>query len=140
VKAANSDGVWSAPITAMEFTLRPHFYQTSLFYLVCGLLLVGVGAGVYHLRTHQLRQRQQELQAKVDEAVGQIKTLRGLLPICAWCKRVRDDRGYWNQIELYVRKHSEAEFSHGICPECERKLRAEVETEDDGGSTPNSAP
>jgi PAS domain S-box-containing protein len=53
---------------------------------------------------------------------AQVKTLRGLLPICANCKKIRDDRGYWNQIESYVREHSEAEFSHGICPECAAKL------------------
>ena len=56
---------------------------------------------------------------------AQMKTLRGLLPICANCKKIRDDRGYWNQIESYVREHSEAEFSHGICPECAAKLYPE---------------
>jgi len=56
---------------------------------------------------------------------AQVKTLRGLLPICANCKKIRDDRGYWNQIESYVREHSEAEFSHGICPECAAKLYPE---------------
>ncbi len=53
---------------------------------------------------------------KVMEA--EVKTLSGLLPICASCKKIRDDKGYWNQIESYIHKHSEAEFSHGICPEC----------------------
>ena len=53
---------------------------------------------------------------------AQVKTLRGLLPICANCKKVRDDRGYWSQIETYVSERSEAEFSHGLCPDCLRKL------------------
>jgi len=48
----------------------------------------------------------------------EIKTLRGLLPICAHCKKIRDDRGYWQQLEAYVRQHTEADFSHGICPDC----------------------
>ena len=48
----------------------------------------------------------------------QVKTLRGLLPICANCKRIRDDTGYWGQVEEYISKHSEAEFSHSICPDC----------------------
>jgi hypothetical protein len=51
-----------------------------------------------------------------------VKNLRGLLPICASCKKVRDDKGYWNQIEQYFTEHFEAEFSHGICPDCMAKL------------------
>ncbi len=46
----------------------------------------------------------------------------GLLPICANCKKIRDDRGYWNQIELYIREHTDADFSHGVCPDCAREL------------------
>jgi CheY-like chemotaxis protein len=67
---------------------------------------------------HALREKIDEL----HQALEQIKTLRGILPICANCKKIRDDQGYWNQVEVYVRAHSEAEFSHGICPECARKL------------------
>jgi len=71
------------------------------------------------VKTHvQLSRTMKELQ----NALGEIKKLSGLLPICANCKKIRDDKGYWNQIESYIRKHSEAEFSHGICPECARKL------------------
>ncbi|MGD9365722.1 MAG: hypothetical protein PVH87_08515 [Desulfobacteraceae bacterium] len=51
-----------------------------------------------------------------------MKVLQGLLPICASCKKIRDDRGYWNQIESFISEHSEAEFSHGICPACAEKL------------------
>jgi PAS domain S-box-containing protein len=53
---------------------------------------------------------------------AKVKVLSGLLPICANCKKIRDDKGYWNRIEAYIRDHSEAEFSHGICPTCARKL------------------
>lgn len=56
------------------------------------------------------------------EALSQVKTLSGLLPICAWCKKIRDDSGYWSQIEVFIRTHSGAEFSHGICPECAERL------------------
>jgi PAS domain S-box-containing protein len=59
---------------------------------------------------------------KLQDALAQIKTLSGLLPICAGCKKIRDDNGYCNQIEKYIGDHSEAEFSHGICPDCVRKL------------------
>lgn len=59
---------------------------------------------------------------KLQKALSKIKTLSGLLPICASCKKIRDDKGYWNQIESYIRDHSEAEFSHSICPPCAEKL------------------
>jgi phosphoserine phosphatase RsbU/P len=64
---------------------------------------------------------QDALAAKVEAlhlALEQIKTLRGIVPICANCKKIRDDRGYWNQVEVYLREHTEANFSHGICPQC----------------------
>ena len=58
----------------------------------------------------------------LQKALGEIKALSGLLPICANCKKIRDDKGYWNQIEVYISEHSRAEFSHGLCPECTEKL------------------
>jgi hypothetical protein len=59
---------------------------------------------------------------EAEQANAQVKVLSGLLPICAHCKKVRDDKGYWSQIETYVSMHSEADFSHGFCPECEHEL------------------
>ena len=64
---------------------------------------------------------QQALGVRVNElqqALANVRTLSGLLPICAYCKRIRDDRDYWNQIEHYLSEHSNAHFSHGICPDC----------------------
>lgn len=58
----------------------------------------------------------------LQQALAKVKKLSGLLPICASCKKIRDDKGYWNQIESYIADHSEVEFSHGVCPECARKL------------------
>jgi GAF domain-containing protein len=60
--------------------------------------------------------------ARLANALEQIKTLQGLLPICAWCKRIRDDKGYWNQLEAFFHKHGGADFTHGICPECLEKV------------------
>ena len=60
---------------------------------------------------------------QLAEALEHVKTLHGMLPICAWCKRIRDDHGYWSQAEAYVKQHSDAEFTHGICPECLEKVR-----------------
>jgi uncharacterized PurR-regulated membrane protein YhhQ (DUF165 family) len=66
---------------------------------------------------------------ELQKALSEVKTLRGFLPICANCKRIRDDHGYWNQIETYIRSHSEAEFSHSICPDCAQKLYPEFYTD-----------
>jgi PAS domain-containing protein len=75
------------------------------------------------------RKRAEEEKEKVitqlQQALAHVKKLSGLLPICASCKKIRDDRGYWLQVEEYIRDHSEAQFSHGICPECARKLYPE---------------
>ena len=65
-----------------------------------------------------LEKKNQELERTISE----VKTLRGLLPICASCKKIRDDKGYWNQIDNYIETHSEVEFSHGLCPDCAKKL------------------
>ncbi len=58
----------------------------------------------------------------LQKSLNDVRTLRGILPICANCKKIRDDQGYWNQVEVYVRDHTEAQFSHGICPECRKKM------------------
>jgi phosphoserine phosphatase RsbU/P len=74
---------------------------------------VQVGIRVLELQG-ALAQRVREL----EEALSRVKTLQGLLPICSYCKKIRDDRNYWQQVEGYISDHSEAQFSHGICPEC----------------------
>jgi PleD family two-component response regulator len=75
-----------------------------------------------------LIQRNEELQ----KALAEIKTLSGLLPICASCKKIRDDQGYWTQLESYISKHSGAEFTHGCCPDCMKKLYPELYTKKHG--------
>ena len=72
-------------------------------------------------RTDELREKNIEL----EKALEEVRTLSGMLPICASCKKIRDDKGYWNQIESYISKHSEVEFSHSICPECAQRLYPE---------------
>lgn len=79
-------------------------------------------AEVVEYRQAALRHRQ-EMQQSIEAlqaALAQVKQLSGLLPICASCKKIRDDTGYWQQIETYIRSHSEAEFTHGICPDCKK--------------------
>ncbi len=67
-------------------------------------------------------EKKDELILKLQEALSEIKTLNGLLPICSCCKKIRDDNGYWNQIEVYIRDRSDADFSHGICPDCAKEV------------------
>ncbi|MBS3905761.1 MAG: GAF domain-containing protein [Syntrophaceae bacterium] len=69
----------------------------------------------------------EKLIVQLQKALGEVKQLSGLLPICASCKKIRDDKGYWNQIETYIRDRSEAEFTHGICPDCFKKLYPDIE-------------
>ncbi|MEJ2696472.1 MAG: PAS domain-containing protein [Candidatus Sulfobium sp.] len=64
----------------------------------------------------------ERLISELQEAVEKIKTLKGLLPICAWCKKIRDDSGYWKKVEDYLEEHTDALFTHGICPECYKKV------------------
>jgi len=74
-------------------------------------------------------QRTAELEARnrdLSEALTRVKPLSGLLPICSCCKKIRDDKGYWNQLENYISTHSEADFTHGICPDCVDTLFPEV--------------
>ena len=67
----------------------------------------------------------ERLITELKQALSEVKTLRGFIPICSNCKKIRDDQGYWNQIEAYISEHSEAAFSHGICPDCIKKLYPE---------------
>ena len=67
---------------------------------------------------------------KLQNALATIKTLTGMLPICASCKKIRDDQGYWEEVELYVKKHSTADFTHGICPDCLKKIYGDIDIED----------
>jgi response regulator RpfG family c-di-GMP phosphodiesterase len=102
-------------------------------------IVTGLGAGaddyiVKPFEREELRARVQvgfrmlELQAaladrvrELEEALTRVKQLQGLLPICSYCKKVRDDRNYWQQVETYIEGHSDAQFTHGICPECREK-------------------
>jgi len=105
-------------------------------------IVAGLGAGaddyiVKPFEREELRARVQvgfrmlELQAaladrvrELEEALARVKQLQGLLPICSYCKKVRDDQNYWQQVETYIEGHSDAQFTHGICPECREKYVA----------------
>jgi PAS domain S-box-containing protein len=69
----------------------------------------------------RMEEEREKLIRELQDALANIKTLHGLLPICSYCKKIRDDKGYWNRIESYIQDHSGAEFTHGMCPECLKK-------------------
>ena len=94
-----ADGYIARPVSNRELTAR-------------------VNAMVRILSAERERDR---LIIELQEAQSKIKTLSGMLPICAYCKKIRDDKGYWNRLETYIKEHSEAEFSHSICRECAEK-------------------
>src|SRR5262249_6083466 len=75
-------------------------------------------------RKHQESERQKLIE-ELKEALSQVKTLNGLLPICAWCKKICDDHGYWQQVETYIKLHAEVDFTHGICPDCLKQVYPE---------------
>lgn len=73
----------------------------------------------------QAEKEKEELIKQLQESLAEIKTLRGILPLCSFCKKIRNDDGYWEQVDIYIRKHSEADISHSICPECFKKYYPE---------------
>jgi len=92
--------------------------------------IIGIRATIQDISERKKQEEEREkLVQELREALANIKTLKGMLPICANCKKIRDDRGYWNKIEIYIRDHSEAQFTHGICPECMEKIYGDVPLE-----------
>jgi hypothetical protein len=100
----------------------------SVSMLPWGLAFMVLNAviGLFLGKMKQADKEKSEVIAELKKALEEIKTLSGFLPICASCKKIRDDKGYWNQIEAYISEHSAAEFSHGICPECVEKLYPDI--------------
>lgn len=80
----------------------------------------------YRERLESILSEREELIADLRRSLKQVKILSGLLPICASCKKIRDDKGYWNRLESYLSEHSNVEFSHSVCPECVEKLYPEL--------------
>ena len=103
--------------------VSPMIFVLYNFFLVSILLVFGyIG---YFIEV--ISRKNYIVSAQLYESLSQVKKLSGLLPICASCKNVRDDQGYWKQIETYIQEHSEVDFSHGICPECVKKLYPQMD-------------
>ena len=116
-----SVSIEAGPILASK--ARAVRYLTISYLVIWALGLIGLGIGMHRLRARE--KERENLILELTEALSEVKKLSGMLPICASCKKIRDDKGYWNQIESYIGDHSEAEFSHGICPDCAKKLYPE---------------
>ncbi len=156
VQASHGDGAWGEAETSFTFRLNPSFYQTGWFYAACALMTAALVLLGHKVRVELLEARERALQQRVRErtaellrevqerkqaeasaqgareeaeaALAQVKQLRGLLPICSYCKKIRDDGDYWHQLEAYLGQHTDAQFSHGICPECwERVVQPSLE-------------
>lgn len=87
-------------------------------------------------QARRAEEEQARLVRQLQDALARVKTLSGMLPICSHCKKIRDDKGDWNQIEFYIRARSDASFSHGVCPECARKHYAQVYPGEPAGKMP----
>lgn len=109
--------------------VRAPFIKASLISAFTALLAILAGAFFLVKITSPLFKKLHDNIRKLEASLEKVKMLGGLLPICSSCKKIRDDKGYWNNLEQYIKTHSEADFSHGICPECARKLYPELNRE-----------
>lgn len=110
---------WTPSLTA-TVVVEPRWWETPFAQAAAGLIVIGAIVGLVQWRTRRLRRRAEELEEAIEDAMANVKVLRGLLPICAHCKKIRDDGGHWSRLEEYIGRHSEADFSHGLCPDCQQ--------------------
>ena len=135
----------SRELGAINNTLLLNLLISALIALVA-LIITRITVDAYERQgrrqqEHILRQHDDLLakNAELEHALATVRKLSGLLPICASCKKVRDDHGYWQQIELYLREHSEAEFSHGICPDCAHRLYPNLKRKEGAEAKPSES-
>lgn len=101
---------------------------------LAAVIVVLAGVVVWlNRQLHQAREQGGRLRGELattakalEKAHHELKSLTGLLPMCAWCKKIRDDEGYWQQLEGYITSHTDVEFSHSMCPECTQKIEADM--------------
>lgn len=106
--------------------MRAPFVKAAIISAILGMIAIIAGTIIFVRLTNPLINSLNRTVAELEEALDNVNRLSGLLPICASCKKIRDDQGYWTQIESYIKEHSEAEFSHSICPDCVRKLYGDL--------------
>jgi len=113
-----------AGLSTKSGAVVPHSFTATRFFDDNLRYQVGIALDISEQIAHE--KEKNTLINELQTALAQVKQLSGMLPICASCKKIRDDHGYWTQIESYLKKHSTAEFSHGICPDCMKRLYPDV--------------
>jgi CheY-like chemotaxis protein len=98
-------------------------------------LNIVVEIGLYK---HKMELERDRLTEELRQALTEVKTLSGLLPICAYCKKIKDGAGYWSQVEAYIMKHSDASFTHGMCPDCFERVKKEIDSLETSGTSGDS--
>lgn len=114
-------GIWNTsegrgPYTQMSAVPHERLAKAQTTLCVISITVLALAAVVAERR--QAEQQRRKLIAELEQALAEIKSLRGLIPICAWCKKIRDDQGFWQRLEDYLRTHTLAEITHSVCPEC----------------------
>ena len=110
-------------LQSFSFVMLPWSISFTLFNGIIGL---------YYGTIKAEKLAREELIENLQKALAEVKTLSGMLPICAWCKKVRDDEGYWQKIEAYFKSHSDLDFTHGICNECAQKVYPDLYHDQEG--------
>lgn len=129
-QASTTAGAYLTEPAAYAFQVEAGFFQS---WKLPASLLLGLAAGVWlfhRFRSHQIVARQRELDSRIAAATADIRVLQGLLPLCGSCHKVRDDRGYWQQVETYLAASTELEFTHGFCPDCARAMIAQLDQDE----------
>lgn len=129
VEASAVDGEYRSAPAVLDFRVEAGFFKSWRFPAALMLLLAALALALHFWRSRQLLARQRELDTRIVEASADIRLLQGLLPLCGSCNKVRDDQGYWQQVETYLAQSTELEFTHGFCPDCARQMMAQFENE-----------
>ena len=115
--------------------ILPDFPRANYLPLIIGYGIAAIlGSLIIYIAGYMLDHKEKEQQKLIwnlQDALHEINTLQGIVPICSFCKKIRDDKGFWSQVEAYVAKHTEAEFSHGVCPDCKVKHYPDLNNHED---------
>jgi ligand-binding sensor domain-containing protein len=120
LQARIGGGPWGEP-AALEIERRPGLVERRWFWPGLVMLAATLGLAGFGLRLRRLRANEVELQRRVDQAIGDLKRLEGMLPVCAWCKTARRDPAYWTRIETWLQEHDRADVTHALCPDCQAR-------------------
>ena len=125
-------GTISAELRLRHSDSSWHIYEIAIQNLLNNEAVKGIVVNSHDITDRKLVEEEKEkLVVELRESLSKIKTLSGLLPICSWCKKIRDDEGYWQQLESYISTHSKAEFSHSICPDCMKQKYPDIYDEEE---------